>query len=571
MKDLLKYLRDYKAECVLAPLFKALEAAFELLVPLLIAYMIDDGIPTANTSVILRAGILLLALCFVGLIAAVLAQFFAARAAVGFSTALRHDLFAHLENFSFRNIDTLGTSTMITRITSDVNLTQSGVNMVLRLFLRSPFIVLGATILAFTIDARAALVFVVLIAVLSVITGVLIGYNIPMLAGVQAKLDALMLHTRENLSGARVIRAFGMQKEEKEKFTKANRDLLETEVKAGALSGLLNPLTYVCVNLFIVALIKVAGVRFSNGILTDGQIVALYNYMSQILIELIKFANLIVTVNKALAGAKRISAVFSVHSEQKAVASDAAEGNDAIVFDHVSLQYNATADEAVTDIDFRLKRGETLGIIGPTGSGKSTIAHLLAGFYDCTRGRILIDGRDVRSYGARLKDLIGIVLQKSVLFAGTIRSNLLFGKEDATEAEMLESLRIACCTETADAHGGLDGEVVQFGRNYSGGQRQRLCIARALVKKPRILILDDSSSALDYATDALVRENIAALPYHPTVLIISQRTVSIQNADHILVLDDGKAVGYGTHADLLETCETYREIHESQGRKTEVG
>ncbi len=570
MKRLLIYLKDYRKECILAPLFKMLEASFELFVPLVIAAIIDRGIGAGDSGYIGRSCGLLIALGLIGLTCAVMAQFFAAKAAVGFSTGLRHDLFQHLMGLSYSEIDTLGTSTMITRMTSDVNQAQTGVNMFLRLFLRSPFVVFGAMIMAFTIDVQAALVFAGVIVLLFIVVGLIMKLNIPMLKKVQKRLDTVLLLTRENLSGARVIRAFCKETEEIKRFTDQNAELAAEQRRAGWLSGALNPLTYVIINLAIVFLINIGAIQVEQGILTQGQVVALYNYMSQILVELIKLANLIITINKALACGNRIADVFSVQSsmEWNAVANCPTDDEQQVEFRHVSLRYHQSGDEALTDINFVARKGETIGIIGGTGSGKSSIINLIPRFYDATVGEVLVDGINVRDYPIdQLRLKIGIVTQKAVLFKGTIEENLRWGNETATETELKEAVRIAAAEDVIAAKGGLSAEVAQGGRNFSGGQRQRLTIARALVRRPQILILDDSASALDFTTDARLRHAIKNLSYHPTVFIVSQRTSSIQHADQILVLEDGEAVGQGTHEELLKNCSVYQEIYATQFKK----
>ncbi len=602
MKRLLVYLKDYRKECILAPLFKMLEASFELLVPLVIAAIIDRGIGRNDNSYIYRSCGLMIALGVIGLICAVAAQFFAAKAAVGFSTGLRHDLFKHLMGLSYSEIDTLGTSTMITRMTSDVNQAQTGVNMFLRLFLRSPFVVFGAMIMAFTIDAKAALIFVGVIFLLSLTVGLIMKFNIPMLKTVQKKLDTVLSITRENLSGARVIRAFCKEEEEIRHFSEKNVELATEQRRAGWLSGALNPLTYVIVNLAIVCLIKVGAIQVDGGILTQGQVVALYNYMSQILVELIKLANLIITINKALACGNRIADVFSIQngmelkSNVERIGSEIKTNEDIkenekqnedekqnenqrydtemykkqqadhkVEFRHVCLQYNTSGDEALTDIDFAVKKGETIGIIGGTGSGKSSVINLIPRFYDATKGEVLVDGINVKEYPIdTLRRKVGIVTQKAVLFKGTIEENLKWGNETASREDVEEAVQIAVAEDVVAAKGGLTAEIAQGGRNLSGGQRQRLTIARALVRKPEILILDDSASALDFATDAKLRHALRKLSYQPTVFIVSQRASSIQHADQIIVLDDGEIVGSGTHDELLKDCSVYQEIYASQ-------
>lgn len=570
MKRLLVYLKDYKKECVLAPLFKMLEASFELLIPLVIAAIIDTGIGAgAGKGYIIKACLVLFVLAIVGLISSVTAQFFSAKAAVGYATKLRSALFGHLQSLSYSEIDTIGTSTMITRMTSDVNQTQTGVNMVLRLFLRSPFVVFGAMVMAFTIDVKSAFSFVVAIVLLLIVVGGITWISIPLMKKVQGRLDEVLLVARENLVGIRVIRAFCKEEEEIERFAEKNRQLTLGQKRAGSVSALMNPLTYIIINLAIVYLIWTGAVQVDQGILSQGQVVALYNYMSQILVELIKLANLIVTMNKALASANRIADVFEIEtSMQWKTASDCAETEDAVVFRNVCLSYAGGGEEALSDVDFTVKRGQTIGVIGGTGSGKSSLINLIPRFYDATRGEVLVDGKNVRDYSEEeLEKKIAVVPQKAVLFKGTIESNLRWGKEDATEQELEAAVEAAQAADVVAAKGGLAGEVAQAGKNLSGGQRQRLTIARALVKQAPILILDDSASALDMATDARLRAAIRKLSYHPTVFIVSQRTNAIMDADQIIVLDDGKVEGIGTHEQLLATCEVYKEIYESQFKK----
>ena len=568
MKKLLKYLSNYKVESVLSPLFKMLEASFELIVPLVISSMVDKGI--GNGSYIFKCFLILLALGFVGLVSSCTAQYFAAKAATGFSKALRHDLFSHLMNLSFSEIDNMGISTMITRMTADVNTVQNGVNMFLRLFLRSPFIVIGAMVMAFTIDVKCALIFLAVIVVLFTVVGLITAFNIPMLKKVQSKLDEVLGQTRENLSGARVIRAFVKEKREYEQYEKVNEELTGLQLFAGKVSGLLNPLTYVIINLAIVLLVFIAGGRVNSGILTTGQVVALYNYMSQILLELIKFAGLVVTINKALACANRISDVFEIEEGMPQLFETSGKvnlvpGMPAIEFKNVSLRYHEESDESLSNISFSIPVGKTLGIIGGTGSGKSSVVSLIPRFYDATAGEVLIGGVDVRKVDVEeLRSQIGVVMQKSVLFDGTIRDNLKWGNENASDEEMMKAVETAVALDVVNAKGGLDGKIEAQGRNLSGGQRQRLCCARALVRKPPILIFDDSSSALDYVTDLRLRSNLKSLDYSPTVVIVSQRSASVQDADAILVLEDGNMVGFGRDDELLESCEVYKEIYFSQ-------
>ena len=567
MKSLWRYLKKYRKECVLAPLFKMLEASFELMVPLVMAAIIDTGIQNSDKGFIFRMCLILLALAAVGLVSSITAQYFSAKAATGFATGVRHALFAHLQKLSFSNMDALGTSTMITRLTSDVNQTQTGVNMTLRLFLRSPFVVFGAMLMAFTIDVRAALIFVAVIAALSLVVFGIMAINIPMMRGVQKALERVLGATRENLTGARVIRAFCKEEAQYQEFEQKNRTLTTRQRRAGWISGLMNPITYLLVNFAIAWLIYTGALEVSVGVLKPGEVVALYNYMGQILVELIKLANLIVTMNKGLASWKRIEDVLNIKpdmdSPEKPV--PAIVNDEAVRFDHVSLQYNNAGAESLTDIDFTALRGQTIGVIGGTGSGKSSVVGLIPRFYDATSGAVYVDGVDVRDQDeATLRSKIGFVMQKAVLFHGTIRDNLRWGKPDATDAELNEAIAAAQADDVVKAKGGLDAMIEQNGRNLSGGQRQRLTIARALVRKPEILVLDDSASALDQATDLNLRLAIRRLDYHPTVFIVSQRTASILAAEQILVLDDGKAVGLGTHEALLESCPVYREIYESQ-------
>lgn len=576
MKKLLIYLKNYKRECVLAPLFKMLEASFELFVPLVIAAIIDKGIAQNHPAYIGKMTGILILLGIIGLVSAVTAQYFAAKAAVGFATGLRSALFKHLMGLSFTEIDTLGTSTMITRMTSDVNQAQNGVNLVLRLFLRSPFIVFGATIMAFTINVRVALIFVIAVILLSIVVFGIMLINIPMLKAVQQKLDGVLSVTRENLTGVRVIRAFCKEEEEIAAFTKHNEDLTKNQKLAGRISALMNPLTYIIINLAIVRLIWTGALEVDAGILTTGQVVALYNYMSQILVELIKLANLIITVNKAVACGNRIANVFEITSsmEESETAAEVAttlekeENPQTICFKNVSLTYQGGGDEALTAIDFTAFKGETIGIIGGTGSGKTSLVHMIPRFYDATKGQVLIDGIDVKDYPLdQLREKIGIVMQKAVLFKGSIEENMKWGKKSASKKEIEEAVAIAQGSDVVREKGGLEAPIEQAGSNLSGGQRQRMTIARALVKRPEILILDDSTSALDFATDAKLRKAIKDLDYKPTVIIVSQRASSIQYADQIIVLDDGNMVGKGTHEQLLKDCEVYQEIYYSQFKK----
>ncbi len=564
MKKVFSYLGGYKKEAVLAPLFKLLEACFELAVPLVVAAIVDRGIGQGDRGYILGMFFVLIALGAVGLAAAVTAQYFAAKAAVGHSTLLRRSLFEKMQSLSFAEVDQLGAATMIARMTVDVNQVQTGVNMALRLFLRSPFIVFGAMIMAFTVDVQAGIVFAVVIPVLSLVVALIMGVTIPMYKKTQAKQDGLLLSVRENLTGVRVLRAFCKEKEEIAAFDKKNAALKKSQNAVGAISALMNPLTYAIINAGIIALLYVGAIRVDGGALTQGEVLALYNYMSQILVELIKLANLIITVTKSLACARRIERVFELNNPLERSDDTAVHTDNAVDFENVALSYNGGGN-ALEGITFSVKRGETVGVIGGTGSGKSSLVNLIARFYDATEGRVLVDGVDVRAQDtAALRERVGMVLQKAVLFKGTIRENLRWGNENATDAELMRAVETAQAADVVAAKGGLDGEIEQGGRNLSGGQKQRLSIARALVKKPEILVLDDSASALDYATDAALRHAIAALPEKPTTFIVSQRTSSLQHADKIVVLEEGKAVGIGTHEELLEYCEVYREIYESQ-------
>lgn len=593
MTSLKIYWKSYKKETVLAPLFKMLEASFELLVPLVVTAIIDVGIAQKDVGYILRMGGLMVALGIIGLICSVTAQFYAAKAAVGFSAKLRQTLFAHIQRFSFTEMDTIGTSTMITRMTSDINQVQSGVNLVLRLFLRSPFIVFGAMVMAFTIDVKAALVFVVTIPLLSVVVFGIMLISIPLYKKVQSGLDSVLGITRENLTGIRVIRAFHMETEENERFQESNQALTRIQMYVGRISALMNPVTYVIVNGATIALIYTGAVRVDSGILTQGNVVALVNYMSQILVELIKLANLIITVTKAMACAGRIEKVLGMESsmpedgmaENAMAEASAGTQNDtadkgragesavrsvyAVELRNVGLTYENAGEESLSDMNLKVKRGQTIGIIGGTGSGKTSLVHLIPRFYDATRGSVFVDGKDVKSYPLKeLRGKIGMVMQKAVLFQGSIRDNLRWGNENASEKEMNVALSIAQAADfVAEKPGGLDFQIQQDGKNLSGGQKQRLSIARALVRKPEILILDDSASALDFATDAALRQAIRHMEGETTVFIVSQRAASIQYADQIVVLDDGKMVGLGVHDELLQNCAVYQEIYYSQFSK----
>lgn len=601
MKHLLKYLKDYKKETFLAPLFKLLEASFELFVPLVMAQIIDVGIAGRNGEYVWNMSLLMVALGIIGLICAVTAQFFSAKAAVGFAAKVRHALFAHIQSLSFTELDTLGTSSLITRMTSDVNQVQHGVNMVLRLFLRSPCIVFGAMIMAFTIDVKGALIFVVTIPLLSLIVFGIMMITMPLYKKAQAGLDLILQNTRENLTGIRVIRAFNKEKEEQEQFEDNNCELTKMQKHVGKISGLMNPFTYVIINGATVLLIWQGAFQVDLGIITQGALIALVNYMSQILVELVKLANLIVTITKALASANRVAAILDVKSSMEDTKAHLIEGTKentkentkedivlsrtmrhnnmseknenealAVSFEHVSLTYAGAGEEALTDIHFSVKKGETIGIIGGTGSGKSSVVHLIPRFYDATKGNVFVHGIDVKEYPKHnLRDMIGIVPQKATLFKGTIRENLCWGNAHATDEELWEALDISQAKEFVEKkRDGLETKISQSGKNLSGGQRQRLTIARALVKKPEILILDDSASALDFATDAKLRMALKTLKNQTTVFIVSQRASSIMHADQILVLDDGKIVDIGKHDVLLSRCDIYREIYESQFQKS---
>ncbi len=570
MRALLKYLRNYKKETILAPLFKLLEASFELFVPLVMAAIIDYGIGKSDIRYVLKMGGVLIALGIIGLVCSITAQYFAAKAATGFSTELRHELFEHIQNLSYTRMDTIGTSTLITRMTSDINQVQSGVNLVLRLFLRSPFIVFGAMVMAFAVDVKAALVFVVAIPLLSLVVFGIMLITMPLYRKVQSNLDAVLGVTRENLTGVRVIRAFNKEADEKKRFEQQNQMLTDAQKFVGKISGLMNPVTYIIVNGALIVLIYTGALRVDAGIITQGAVVALVNYMNQILVELVKLANLIITVTKAIACGNRIQSVFEEETGMS-------EGNltwpeeeqhtmPVVEFDHVNLRYAGSGEDSLTDISFRAMPGQTIGIIGGTGSGKSSVVNLIPRFYDATGGTVRIYGKDAKEY--KIEDLrshIGVVPQKAVLFQGTIAQNLRWGKETASDAELEKAIEISQAKEFVDEkEDRLDYQIEQSGKNLSGGQRQRLTIARALVRNPEILILDDSASALDFATDAKLRKAIRQMDSHPVVFIVSQRASSIQYADQILVLDDGELVGIGTHAELMNSCEIYREIYESQ-------
>ena len=582
MKKLLIYIKDYTKESILGPLFKMLEATLDLLVPLVMAAIIDKGIAANDTPYILRMGLLLVLLAFVGLVFSITAQFFAAKASVGFCTKIRHALFAHIQSLSFSEMDKLGTSTMITRMTSDINQVQSGVNLALRLFLRSPFVVFGAMIVAFTIDVKAAVIFTIVIPLLCIVVFGIMLWSIPQYKRVQAALDRVLGTTRENLTGVRVIRAFNKEMSEVGRFKLSNEDLTRLQQFVGRVSALMNPITYIIVNIGTLILIYSGALRVDGGAITQGEVIALVNLMSQILVELVKLANLIITVTKAVACANRIQSVLDIPAAEKpagvpvtaniAVSTGATNSDDIlsgstpiVEFRHVNLTYAGAGDESLTDINFKVMKGQTIGIIGGTGSGKSSVVNMIPGFYPATSGQVLVDGLDVAEYDPEaLRNRIGMVLQKAVLFKGTIRENLAWGNSEATDEDMYRALDIAQAREFVDKKGeGLDFMIAQGGKNLSGGQKQRLTIARAVVRRPDILILDDSASALDFATDASLRKAIREID-DMTVFIVSQRASSIQYADQIVVLDDGEIVGIGTHDELLTGCEVYQEIYYSQ-------
>lgn len=576
MKKLLIYLKAYRKEACLAPIFKMLEAVFELFVPLVIKGIIDYGIAAEDRAYCLRMGLLLLLLAVIGLAMATTAQWFSARAAAGFAAKIKQVLMEHIQKLSYTELDTIGTSTLITRMTSDVNQVQTGTNLVLRLFMRSPFIVFGSMIMAFTIDFKAALIFVVTIPLLSIVVFGIMLSSIPLYKKVQAQLDRVLGITRENLTGVRVIRAFNKEEEEISHFKTENEQFTRLQTFVGKISALMNPLTFVIVNSAILVLVWTGAWRVEGGILTQGAVVALVNYMSQILVELIKLADLIINITKAVACGNRIQKVLDVkpsmeNGSDKEIAEKATV--PAVDFDHVSLTYAGAGAPSLTDIDLHVKTGQTVGIIGGTGSGKTSVVNLIPRFYDATEGTVRVFGKSVKDQDIEsLRSQIAVVPQKAVLFAGTIRENMKWGKEDATDEEIMEALAIAQATEVVEKkEGGLDAFVEQGGKNLSGGQRQRLTIARALVRQPRILILDDSASALDFATDAALRKAIREMKNAPTVFIVSQRTSSIRFADQILVLDDGKSVGVGTHDELLASCSVYKEIYDSQYKKTTTG
>ena len=568
MKKLLIYLKDYKIESVLAPLFKMLEALFELFVPIVMARVIDVGIPLGDRNYVIRMCLIMILLGLIGLIYSITAQYFSAKAACGFAAKLRHSLFEHIQSLSFTEMDTIGTSTLITRMTSDINQVQNGVNMFLRLFMRSPFIVVGAMVAAFIIDVRSAIIFAVAIPLLAVIVFIIMYVSIPLYKKVQSRLDTVLGITRENLTGVRVIRAFHKEEGEIERFEEANESLSSLQIFVGKISALMNPATYAVVNLSIVAIIWVGGIRVNTGAISQGEVVALINYMSQILVELIKLANLIVLINKAIACGNRVQSVFEISSSMSESPDQSidTETDNAVEFKDVSLRYGSSETDSLSEITFSAKKGETIGIIGGTGSGKSSIVNMIPRFYDAFSGEVLVDGKNVKDYSIKaLRGKIGVVPQKAVLFNGTIRENLLWGNENASDEDIYEALKISQAIDVVEGRRkGLDSEVAQGGKNFSGGQRQRLTIARALVRKPEILILDDSASALDFATDAALRKAIREMENSPTVFIVSQRASSIQYADKIIVLDDGRIAGIGSHDSLLESCGVYQEIYYSQ-------
>ena len=566
MKKLLVYLKGYEKETVLAPLFKMLEALFELFVPLVMAAVIDVGIGGHDRGYVIRMCLVLIALGVIGLACSITAQYFAAKAATGFSTVLRRELFAHIQSLSYTEMDNLGTSTLITRMTSDINQVQSGVNLVLRLFLRSPFIVFGAMIMAFTVDVKAAMIFVVAIPMLSVVVFGIMIWTMPLYRRVQGALDKVLGLTRENLTGVRVIRAFCLEEQEQAHFREKNERLTDMQKFVGKISGLMNPLTYIIVNGAVVVLLHTGAIRVDQGIITTGAVVALVNYMNQILVELVKLANLIINITKSVACGNRIQSVLEIPSSMKNGSDTNLARADEVVFDHVGLTYAQAGTESLTDIDFSAKAGQTIGIIGGTGSGKSSLVNLIPRFYDATAGAVKINGKNVKDFDLEtLRKMVGIVPQKAVLFKGTIEDNLRWGKKDATEEELWEALETAQAAEfVRERADGLQAKIDQGGKNLSGGQRQRLTIARALVGHPGILILDDSASALDFATDAALRKALREMKGNPIVFIVSQRTSSIRHADQIIVLDDGMVAGIGTHQELLENCPVYQEIHYSQ-------
>ena len=568
MKRLLQYLKEYRVECILGPLFKLLEASFELMVPLVVKRIIDVGIANNDRDYIVRMVLLMIALAVIGLTCSLTAQYFSAKAAVGFSAKVKNAVFSHIQTLSYTEIDTLGTSTLITRLTSDINTLQGGVNMFLRLLLRSPFVVAGAVIMAISIDRQAMKTFGVTVLALSLVVYLIMRFTIPMYKKVQGSLDQVTSKTRSALTGVRVTRAFGLEEREQQEFGEANTALLAIQVLSGKVSALLNPVTFALINLGLMWLLWEGALAVDTGRLTQGAVVALVNYMSQILVELIKLANLIVQITRALASATRISSVLEITSsmQEGTEAPEWKGGAASVTFENAALRYANGGEDAVGGITLNAAPGSTIGIIGGTGSGKTSVIQMIPRFYDATEGKVLVDEKDVRDYTyASLRERIAVVPQKSVLFSGSIRDNIRWGKADATDAEIQEALQMAQAADfVKEKEGGLDYTVAQGGKNFSGGQRQRLAIARALVKKPAILILDDSTSALDYATDAALRKAIREMPDPPTTFIVSQRTASIMHADQILVLDAGKVVGQGTHEELMKSCEVYQEIYHSQ-------
>lgn len=565
MKKLLIFLKKYRKESVMAPLFKMLEAIFELIVPLVVASIIDNGIKTGNSKFVVSRALILVLLAVIGMTAAITAQYFAAKAATGFATGVRKALYEKIQSFSFTELDNVGISTLITRMTNDVNQSQSAVNMALRLLLRSPFIVVGAFVMAMAIDIKASMIFLAVIALLSIVIVSIMKWTVPKYRNVQNTLDGVTLSTRENLAGARVIRAFTEEEQEYNIFSKKNNLLAHFQRQVGRISALMNPVTYVIINLGIVGLIYFGGVRVNNGTLTQGNLVALYNYMSQILVELIKFANLIVTITKGFASGDRVAQILDMDCTLQK--NDNAEiiDNHTVSFDNVSLTYSNAGDESLTDISFCADKGQVIGIIGSTGSGKSSLVSLIPHYYDCTKGTVTVMGRDVKSYDKEdLRQHIGFVMQKAILFSGTVRDNIKWGKKDATDDEINEALKVAQIYDSIYEKDGLDTIIEHNGGNLSGGQKQRLSIARAIVSKPEIIVFDDSASALDFATEKALREAILNLDYKPTLFIVSQRCSSILGADKIIVLEDGVCVGQGTNKELLDSCETYREIYSSQ-------
>lgn len=573
MKSLLKYIKQYRKEAILAPVFKLLEALLELFVPLVVADIIDNGISKGDKSIIYTHGLFMIFLGIIGFIAAITAQYFAAKASVGFASNLRSALYRKVGNSSYTDLDNIGTSTFITRMTGDVNQVQTGVNLTLRLLLRSPFIVFGAMIMAFTVDAKSSLIFIAAVPILAVIVITVMKITVPLYKRAQQCLDKLSLSTRESLKGVRVIRAFRKEDDETRKFNNVNDELTSIQLLAGRISALMNPLTYIIVNAAVIAIIWVGGNRVYSGYLTSGAIIALYNYMSQILVELIKLANMVMTLNKALASASRIESVLlsENHSEDASETNVTLNEDAAVEFKNVSFKYAGASEESLSDINIVVKRGERIGIIGSTGAGKSTFVNLIPHFYGATVGTVAVNGIDVKRYSDKeLRGIVGIVPQKSVLFKGSIRDNLLLGGKKVEDGALMQAVGIAQATDAVASKGGLDGEIEQSGRNFSGGQRQRLCIARALVGSPEILIFDDSMSALDFATEAALRRSISSLSHNPTVFMVSQRVSSVMWCDRIIVLEDGNAVGIGTHKELLSSCSVYADICMSQLDKEDV-